>query len=257
VLAPATTPPVVNECSQQLTFSADGNAGPLTCPDGSLNVVAWADFAGNHPSVMSLGPDATPGDVVRAECADVAHSTIPIETSAVELATTYYGWKFAFDPTAGLPSGICHAPTGGTTSWASYTDSATGFTVQYPPSWSVVLNGEQTILRDNADGAYFLVEHRQPAGPSALGAWQSLETTFAQQHQGYQRVGMTGNDQAATWQYTYSDGSQTLEAVDYGFIVGGGRYGFAFNYQAPAATFGALLPTFQQIAQTFTNPPGT
>jgi serine/threonine protein kinase len=60
VLAPATIPPVVNECSQQLSFGVDGDAAPLTCVDGSLNAVAWAYFAKGNPTVMSLGPDATP-----------------------------------------------------------------------------------------------------------------------------------------------------------------------------------------------------
>jgi hypothetical protein len=220
-------------------------------------VVAWAYFAKGNPTVMSLGADATPQDVISAECADREHSTIPIETSAVHLATTYYGWNFPIDPAAGMPNGICDTSASSTTTWTAYTDPATGFTIKYPPTWAVVLNGAQTILRDNADAAYFLVEHREPAGPSALGAWQSLEATFAQQHQAYQRVAMIGNDQAATWQYTYSDGTQILEAIDYGFIVGNGRYGFAFNYQAPAATFDSLQPTFQQIASTFTSPPGT
>jgi hypothetical protein len=200
---------------------------------------------------MSLGADATPQDVIRAECADREHSTIPIEQSTVDLATAYYGWKFPFGPAAGMPNGICDTSAVGTRKWTAYTDPVTGFTIQYPPTWAVVVNGAQTIFRDNPDDAYFPVEHREPAGPSALRAWQSLEVTFAEQHTGYQRVSLTGNDQTATWQYTYSDGTQTLEAIDYAFILGGGRRGFAFNYQDPASTFSSLQPTFQQIAATF------
>jgi hypothetical protein len=102
-----------------------------------------------------------------------------------------------------------------------------------------------------------LVEYRTPAGPSAIQAWQSQEQQFAAQHQGYQRVTLTGDDQTATWEYTYSDGTQTLHAVDYAFILGNGKYGFALNWQSPDTEWDALQATFTAMRSTFINPPGT
>ncbi len=109
-LPPATVAPVVAECSQQLMYGADGSFGPLTCDAGEqLNVLAWNAAAALHPLIMSLGPDATPGQVNTALCADLPHSTIPIETDTYHMAAMYYGWSFGYDPTRALVGspGMC------------------------------------------------------------------------------------------------------------------------------------------------------
>jgi hypothetical protein len=105
VLSPARIPPKVDECSQQLTFAQDGNAGPISCSNGALNVVAWRYFASGKHSVMSLGPYATPAQVGDALCTD--GPPIPIETSAYQLAALYYGWSFTQNPSAVLTQGGC------------------------------------------------------------------------------------------------------------------------------------------------------
>jgi hypothetical protein len=109
-LPPAVVPPVpgVSECSVTLQVGADGNAGPLSCPDGGINVLAWNYFAKNHPLVLALTPDASVQQVEAAMCADVRTSTIPIETSTGELAFRYYGWTFVglSDITTAFP-GFC------------------------------------------------------------------------------------------------------------------------------------------------------
>jgi hypothetical protein len=106
VLAPATVPPVVDECTQQLTFGADGNAGPISCSNGDLNVLAWQNLAAGHPPVMSLGRYATPGQVQDAICGQ-SNSTLPITRSAYAISALYYGWHFGVDPTSALTDGGC------------------------------------------------------------------------------------------------------------------------------------------------------
>src|SRR5436305_1207985 len=44
ILAPATVPPVADECSLQTTDAADGNVFPLLCPAGGVNVTAWNHY---------------------------------------------------------------------------------------------------------------------------------------------------------------------------------------------------------------------
>jgi hypothetical protein len=110
VLPPATVPPKVDECTQQLTFGADGNVGPISCADGDLNLLAWEQFAPGNPLVMSLGPYATPTEVQTALCADLRTSTIPIETSTYEISALYYGWSFGVDPSQILLNGGCPTP---------------------------------------------------------------------------------------------------------------------------------------------------
>jgi hypothetical protein len=106
VLPPASVGPAVDECSAQLSIGADGNAGPLTCANGKLNVLAWDYFAKDNPLVMSLGPDATPDQVLEAMCADLhTGSTDVIELSVYRLSALYYGWRFGIDPASEFPAG--------------------------------------------------------------------------------------------------------------------------------------------------------
>lgn len=72
----------------------DGNASPVLCPGGGINVLAWNYFEKNKPRVMALSSTATVQQVEAAMCSDLATSTVPIETSAGELAFLYYGWEF-------------------------------------------------------------------------------------------------------------------------------------------------------------------
>jgi len=108
ILAPATTPPVVDECTQPLTYANDGSFSPLTCADGTqINTLAWNAAAKSNASVLGLGADALPGSVQVAACNDVKNSTIPIETDAIQLAVLYYGWQLNFDPAQDMATGNC------------------------------------------------------------------------------------------------------------------------------------------------------
>lgn len=112
VLAPATVPPKIPECTQQMSFGADGTAGPLFCANGRLNVLAWNYYS--FTAVMGLGPYATPQQVVQAICTD-PRGTNPIEEDAYHLAAGYYGWNFGYDPTSVLIDGACVGTTQPTT----------------------------------------------------------------------------------------------------------------------------------------------
>lgn len=99
VLAPAQDLPVANLCSTQITVTADGNATPLLCHSGAVNVLAWKFYAGVSASILGLGLNPTQGQVVAAICDDINHNhaTRPEEASGYKLAATYYGWTFNLD----------------------------------------------------------------------------------------------------------------------------------------------------------------
>jgi hypothetical protein len=101
VLRPATALPVVALCSQALTTDPAGNTVPLLCSNGGLNVTAWRFFAPLAPRVLSAGPAASLAKVQAALCRDVnlSHASVLEEASAGDLATAYYGWNFATEPT--------------------------------------------------------------------------------------------------------------------------------------------------------------
>jgi hypothetical protein len=103
-------PPKRDECTQQLTFGADVTVGPISCPNGDINVLAWQGMAKDNPLIMTLGPYATPGQVEEAMCADLPNSTNPIEEDAYNISALYYGWSFGVDPSQILVSGGCPTP---------------------------------------------------------------------------------------------------------------------------------------------------
>jgi len=79
-------------CSQPISTQQDGNAVPLLCTNGALNVTAWKHFAPIAPRVLAAGPAASLRGVQAALCRDVniSHATVPVELSAHELASAYY-----------------------------------------------------------------------------------------------------------------------------------------------------------------------
>jgi hypothetical protein len=101
VLAPATDLPVANLCTAQISITADGNATPLLCKSGAVNVQAWKFYSSISASVLGIGLNPTQGQVENAACDDINHNhaTRPEEASGYKLAATYYGWSFNVDPT--------------------------------------------------------------------------------------------------------------------------------------------------------------
>ncbi|HEY6789797.1 MAG TPA: hypothetical protein VI365_21060 [Trebonia sp.] len=104
ILAPATVQPVSAECTEQVTYDADGNVSPLTCTNDGVNTIAWQDFADgqsgttpNGSELLRLGRYASPTQVYQAMCYDFTnvYKTKPITESAEEIAQAYYGWQFA------------------------------------------------------------------------------------------------------------------------------------------------------------------
>jgi len=100
VLAPASDLPVANLCSSQITITADGNATPLLCRSGAVNVQAWRYYAGVSASVLGLGLNPTQGQAQSAVCDDLAHNhaSRSEEVNGYKLAVAYYGWTFNLDP---------------------------------------------------------------------------------------------------------------------------------------------------------------
>ena len=101
ILPPATERPVGQLCSAPIQVTANGNAGPLLCRGGEVNVLAWRYYADVSNTVLGLGQNPTQGQVEGALCADLRlnHATPPIESSGYVLAKAYYSWSFLTDPT--------------------------------------------------------------------------------------------------------------------------------------------------------------
>jgi hypothetical protein len=91
-----------------IQYGADGTAGPLFCADGQPNPPVLAFYRRMHLRVLSLGADATPGQVLQAMCADLGqHATNPIETDAYDLAQEINKWSFGVSPPQEMLNGAC------------------------------------------------------------------------------------------------------------------------------------------------------
>jgi hypothetical protein len=108
VLSPATVPSKTAECTEAISFSSNGDSGPITCSDGNLNVTEWNGLAALEPTVMTLGYGATSAQIQSALCADVrANISNPIEVTTYQIAALYYGWDFNPSPTSVITNGTC------------------------------------------------------------------------------------------------------------------------------------------------------
>jgi hypothetical protein len=108
VLSPATVPSKTAECTQAISFSSNGDSGPISCTAGGLNITEWNSLAALEPTVMALGYGATSIDVQSALCADVQENiSNPIEVTTYQIAALYYGWNFSSNPTAVITNGTC------------------------------------------------------------------------------------------------------------------------------------------------------
>ena len=99
VLPPAPDLPVAQLCSAAITTTADGNAGPLLCRSGAVNVQAWNFYASVSASILGLGLNPTEGQAESAICDDIKHNhaTRSEEASGYRLAMQYYAWTFGID----------------------------------------------------------------------------------------------------------------------------------------------------------------
>ena len=114
-LSPATVPPKIAECSQEISFDTAGDPGPIQCANGDLNVQAWDSLATLEPTVFSLGYSATAAQVQSALCTDVdatlsdanTKNSSVVEATVYQIAALYYGWSFSINPSAVLTNGTC------------------------------------------------------------------------------------------------------------------------------------------------------
>jgi hypothetical protein len=102
ILAPATVPPAVDVCQEQLLHGADGTVGPVACKNGDLNQLAWETYSPANPVLFGLGPNATPTQAQNAMCVDLLDPNVagtnPRATVIYQLAELYYGWQFGIVP---------------------------------------------------------------------------------------------------------------------------------------------------------------
>lgn len=115
VLSPATVPSKTAECNQAISFSSNGDSGPVQCSNGDLNATEWNSLSALEPTVMTLGYSATIPQIQSALCSDANASDSDantknsnvIEQTVYQISALYYGWNFSSNPTSILTDGGC------------------------------------------------------------------------------------------------------------------------------------------------------
>jgi len=142
---------------------------------------------------------------------------------------------------------------GAVSTWVPYTDATTGFTIRYPPSWSVRRTGTQTFFVDPAGISYLEVDHQQPPAASLVTSAFDQEKSFSAGHPTYKRIniepGTYQDKPSSLWQFTYADGGTNIRAIDVG--VNSPKYGFALFFQARADDWTRAQNTFESFKSVF------
>jgi hypothetical protein len=198
---------------------------------------------------INLGDDGTPDSGVATDT--TAAPTTAAPTTTVAPTTTAPATTSAPTTTADA-SQPGAAPTG----WASFRNAAAGYTVAHPPGWTVRRSGGTVVdLVRPGTGQYLRVDWTDQPKPSALGAWQDAEPSFASRHAGYRRVRLEQTDyrglDAAIWEYTYLAGGRRVRAVNLGFVSRSGDYAYALNFQTGEGDWRTAYPLFESMRDSF------
>ncbi len=117
ILPPASTPSSVGICQQQLSFGADGDASPILCQNGAVNVLAWRYYQPVYPAIFALGAYATPNQIQQVS----SQMSVPLTEAddAYCLAKAYFGWTYPenLNPYAAQQAGTILASTGACATW--------------------------------------------------------------------------------------------------------------------------------------------
>jgi eukaryotic-like serine/threonine-protein kinase len=260
---PPGPPPSPARTSAPIPARTSAPSPPSSPPDGPPP--RWS------PGTLAPGPDPrAPGPDLRAPGPGPRRSRpsgpllvgLLCLAALAAVAAAVWGYRTGGNPTGAAPpvSSPAASPSVGAavpSTWIRYTDPATGFVIAHPPTWTVVVSGTRTDVRDPVSGTYLRVDHQQPPGPSAIGAWQDQEKSFKAQYPGYRRLQLASTTfdgfPGALWEFTYPAGI-LLHAADLGFITG--RYGFALYFQTTNSNWQRLQPIFESFKQSFQAPKG-
>jgi eukaryotic-like serine/threonine-protein kinase len=124
------------------------------------------------------------------------------------------------------------------------------YRVAIPPGWQERAGaGNLTDYVDPDSGAYLRVDWTDDPASDPVADWEANEQGFSQRQSDYERIRLEpatfrGED-AALWEYTYTDGGASLHAVNLNLLSGDRAY--ALNLQSPAGDWeevGGMFPVF-------------
>jgi serine/threonine protein kinase len=121
--------------------------------------------------------------------------------------------------------------------WHRYTDPSAGWSVGVPDTWVPIASSGGVRIDDPASGRYVQVMPGYSTSGTALDLLQTQEASFAGSHLDYAQIGMSGADvsgadDAAEWEFTYSDQGAALHTLDRAVVIDGQAYTVWFQSHA-------------------------
>jgi eukaryotic-like serine/threonine-protein kinase len=148
--------------------------------------------------------------------------------------------------------------TGATAGWIPYINTATGWSIAYPPGWQPQARDSHDLdFTDPTGGRYLRVAWTTTPGPNPAARWREYSKSFGAGHEDYRTLRISPNFtfkgwKASTWEYTYSSGGALLHAVDLALV--NGTYGFALNFQTHDSDWTSSQQLFDAFKQSFQPP---
>ncbi|HVM19851.1 MAG TPA: serine/threonine-protein kinase [Egibacteraceae bacterium] len=137
--------------------------------------------------------------------------------------------------------------------WETHAVGDTGTTVAYPAGWEPVQRDAVTTdLVDPEGGRYLRVQFTDQPRDDAVADWQQQSQSFDARHDDYEEIRIERvdlGDDAALWEYTYTDGGAELHAYNLAIVTGG--RGYALNFQTHESRWEESQPVWEQIVASF------
>lgn len=142
--------------------------------------------------------------------------------------------------------------------WVTYRHARADMGISYPRSWVVAEEGDAVVLRDPATTAELRIDYARSPDDDPYEVLLGQERDFAaRRSQDYRRLQLSPANfldrVAALWEYTYSEGSTALHAVELNFHSEDTE--LRLTFRAPAGMWESMLPLFHSFLSSV-RPPG-
>ena len=148
------------------------------------------------------------------------------------------------------------APQGG---WTTYTDPATGWSIDVPAGWEErpgSVDSESIDFSDPDTGAYMRVDWTSTPGDDVLGTLEGIAANYAEEHSGYEEFVLEETEyqgyEAAVWEYAWDEGGARLHAENLQFVTG--DYGFALNFVSHEEDWASFQDDLETFKASFSAP---
>ncbi|MDT3442471.1 protein kinase domain-containing protein [Pseudofrankia sp. BMG5.37] len=229
-----------------LTLAGGGTAEPAAAPPPQRSSLA------SSGPVTSPTSTTTPENLAATDPSRPPSSVAGPPASGDTLTDAPAARDYDISLGSLIPTGTTPArpPEGYTTR-----SGQSGWSVAVPSDWSTSPRGaDRTVFAPASGYPELLVEAQAAAGPSAIGAWRSLEGSTRATSPGYRLLSIRQADgqdgaTAAIWEFTFTSGGRVIHVLDLGVVRNG--HGYALRWRIPEDDWDGQQALMWRIFATF------